>query len=40
LWAEYLERLARSGATRDPAQQPERERVVRQSGPAASWKKL
>lgn len=45
LWAEYLERLARSGASREPPQRveserPEADRVVRQSGPAASWKKL
>jgi len=45
LWAEYLERLARSGASREPAhraesERPESERVMRQSGPAATWKKL
>lgn len=50
LWAEYLERLARSGASREAppraeSERPESERpasehVVRQSGPAASWKKL
>jgi len=40
LWAEYLERLARSGASREPPQHGESERVVRQSGPPASWKKL
>ena len=45
LWAEYLERLARGGASREPAHRtesarPESERVMRQSGPAATWKKL
>jgi len=45
LWAEYLERLARSGGSREPPQHVEPERaesqqVARQSGPAPTWKKL
>jgi len=40
LWAEYLERLARSGASREPPHHGESERVVRQSEPPPRWKKL
>jgi DUF971 family protein len=39
LWREYLDRLARAGASRDPnggGMEP----VVRQSGPSPGWKKL
>jgi len=39
LWQEYLDRLARAGASREPSGAVS-ERVVRQSGPGASWKKL
>jgi DUF971 family protein len=39
LWREYLDRLAQAGASREPNSAVS-ERVVRQSGPGASWKKL
>jgi len=39
LWREYLERLAQAGASREP-DRTAGERVVRQSGPSAGWKKL
>jgi DUF971 family protein len=39
LWREYLDRLARAGARREPSGVGS-ERVVRQSGTGASWKKL
>jgi len=39
LWQEYLDRLALTGASREPSGVGV-ERVVRQSGPGAGWKKL
>ena len=39
LWREYLERLAQAGASREPVSGAA-ERVVRQAGPGAGWKKL
>ena len=39
LWREYLDRLARAGASRD-ANGGGMEPVVRQSGPSPGWKKL
>jgi len=39
LWREYLERLARAGASRDP-DRGVKDPIVARSGPAAGWKKL
>jgi DUF971 family protein len=39
LWGEYLDRLARAGASRDPSGAGA-EHPVRQSDPRASWKKV